>query len=111
MTVQGKMLPQTKQNRQFSITGNKRRQHDRQLAVALVFNSTRSHDAGNAAAGADKHWDKRFTGKPELTENAIHNKRNPRHITAVFQEGQEQEQQHYLWYKTEYGANTANNTI
>ena len=73
--------------------------HDGHTAVAFVFNGTRSHNAGNTAAGADEHRDKGFTRKSEFAEYTVKHEGYTRHITASLQESKEQEQYKHLGNK------------
>ena len=62
--------------------------HDRHTAVTFIFNGTRSHDAGDAAAGADKHRDEGLAGQAELAEDTVQNEGDTGHVAARFEEGQ-----------------------
>ena len=44
-------------DRELGSAGNKGRGHDGHTAVTFIFNGTRRHDSGHAAAGADEHGD------------------------------------------------------
>ena len=59
--------------RYLSAAGDECCCHYGHTAVALIFNGTRSHDSGNAAAGADKHRDEGFAGETELAEYTVKN--------------------------------------
>ena len=98
-------------DRQLCAAGNKGGGHNRHAAVALVFNGTGGHNAGNAAAGADQHRDKGFAGKAEFAENPVHDKGDTRHIAAGFQKRQEDKQHQHLRNKSKHGADAADNTV
>ena len=75
------------------------RRHDRHAAVLFIFDGTRRHDARHAAARGDQHRDEALAGESETTENTVHDKRDARHVAAVLQDGQEEEQdKHCLLY-------------
>lgn len=90
---------------------DKGRRHDRHFAVSVIFNRPGSHNSRHPASCADQHRDKRFAGQTELTENAVHNKGNPRHITAAFQKCEKQKQYQHLRHKAQHSAYSRNNSI
>ena len=75
--------------RNFRAARDKGGGHNGHLAVAVIFNGTRSHDTRNAASRTDKHRDKGLTGKTEFTEDTVKDERDTRHITACFKECKE----------------------
>ena len=87
------------------------RRHDRHLAVAIIFNCTRCHDARNAAACRYEDRYKTLAGQAELAENSVHDKCNTRHVTDILNDGQKQEQNKHLRNKSENGSHTADNTV
>ena len=66
---------------------------------------------GDTATGADQHGDKGLTGQTELPEDTVQYESDTAHITAAFQDRQQEEQHQHLRYKAQHGANTGNNTV
>ena len=85
--------------------------HDRHTAVTLVFNGTGSHDAGDAAAGADEHRDEGLAGQAELAEDTVQNEGDTGHVAAGLQERQQQEQHEHLRHEAENRADTGDDTV
>ena len=88
------------------------------VVVMMVIRRSRSclngpggHNAGDAAAGADQHGDKGLAGQAEAAENPVHDERNARHIAAVLQNGQEEEQDKHLRHKAEHSADAADDAV
>ena len=98
-------------NRQLSTTGNKSCSHDSQTAVGFVFNSTGSHNTRYAATCGNQQRNEALAAHPELTEETIHNEGYTRHITAVLQKAQQQENNRHLRSKANRCANAADNTV
>ena len=76
-----------------------------------IFDRTRSHDAGHAAAGADQDRDEALAAQAELTEHAVEHEGDTRHIAAGLQERQQQEQHQHLRHKAENRADARHDTI
>ena len=98
-------------DRKFRTAWNEGRCHDRHTAVTLVFNRTACHDTRNTASGTDHHRDEGFAGETELTEDTVHDECDTRHVSAAFQEGQEEEQNEHLRNKSDDRADTGNDTV
>ncbi|MPN00077.1 hypothetical protein SDC9_147271 [bioreactor metagenome] len=98
-------------NRHLRATGDKRRRHDGHAAVALVFYRPACHNARHAAPAADQHRDKRFPGKAHLAEDAIHDKRDTRHIANILQQRKQEEEHQHLRHKADHRADAANNAV
>ena len=79
-------------DRQLGRARHKRCQHDGHAAVALTRQRARRHDGGHRVAEADEHRDKGTAGQTDFAQQLVHDKRDTRHITAVFQNGEEEEQ-------------------
>ena len=97
--------------RYLCTAGDKCRGHYGHTAVAFVFDGTRCHDTRDTAARADKHRDEGFTGKTELAEDTVEHERDTRHVTAGFQECEEDEQNEHLRDKPEHRADTGDDTV
>ena len=91
--------------------GDKGGGHNGHPAVTLVFNGTGRHDAGNAAAGADQHGDKGLTGQAEFPEDTVENECDTSHVTAGFQDGQQQEQHQHLRHEAQNRADTGHDAV
>ena len=65
------------------------------------------HDAGHAAARADQHRDEALAGEAEAAEDAVHDERDARHIAAILQDAQQQEQHEHLRHEAEHRADAA----
>ena len=99
-------------NGSFATTWDKGCCHaDRHTTVSFIFNRTGSHDTRNATAGADQHWDKGLTGKTKFTEHSVHDEGNSCHVSASFQECQEDEQDQDLRNESENRTKTCYDTI
>ncbi len=97
--------------RNLRAAGDKGRGHDRHAPIAFIFNGTRCHDAGHAAACTDQHGDEGLARKTELAEDAVQHESNTCHITAGFQERQKQEEHQHLGNKSQHRADTGHNTV
>ena len=98
-------------NRQLSTTGDKGCSHDSQTAVGFIFNSTGSHNTRYAAACGNQQRNEALAAHTELTEETVHNEGYTRHITAVLQKAQQQEDNSHLRSKANRCANAADNTV
>ena len=98
-------------NRKLRTAGNKGCGHNRHLSVPVAFNGTGSHDSGHAAAASNQHGDKGFPGKPELSENSVHDKGNSCHIPAPFQKGKKKEKHQHLGHKAQHRSHACHNTV
>lgn len=99
-------------NRELGAAEDKGRGHDGHPAVTVIFNGPARHDARNRTARPDKHRDKGFSGKPEFSEQSVHDERDTGHVAAGFQERQEEEEQDdHLGDKSENRADTGDNPI
>ena len=97
--------------RLFSTTGNECCCHNSHTAVTLILDCTGRHDAGNTAACADKHWDKRLTRKTELTEDTVEYECDTSHITAAFEESKKNEEYKHLRNKAKNRTYTGYDTF
>ena len=95
----------------LALHGNKGGSHNGHAAVAFLFNGTRCHNARNAAARADQHRDERLAGQAELAEDTVHDERDARHVAAVLQDGQEDEQHENLRHEAQNRADTGDDAV
>ena len=98
-------------DRHLGAARDERGGHDGHLAVAVVFNRTGRHDARNAAAGGDQHRDKGLTGQAELAEDTVHDERDARHVTDVFEDCQHEEQNQHLRNEAKHRADAADDAL
>ena len=98
-------------NRHLRAAGDEGRGHDRHAAVTLLLDGAGGHDAGHAAARADQHRDEALAGEAEAAEDAIHDERDARHIAAILQNAQQQEQHEHLRHEAEHRADAADDTV
>ena len=91
--------------------GNKCRCHNGHLAVAVILNSPGCHNSGNAASRTNEHGDKGFAGEAEFAEDTVHDKSNAGHISAAFQESQENKQYQHLGNESQNRAHAGNDTV
>ncbi len=91
--------------------GDEGRRHDGHAAVALVLDRPGSHDARDAAAGADHHRDEGLAGEAEPSEDTVHDERDTRHVAAALKECQEEEQDEHLGNEAQDRADTADDTV
>ena len=98
-------------DRHLCAAGNERGGHDGHLAVAVVFNRAGRHDARNAAAGGDQHRDEGFAGQAQLAENTVHDERDARHVTDVFEDCQHEKQYQHLRNEAKHRADAADDAV
>lgn len=95
----------------FRAAGYEGGEHERHAAVLFVFNRPGCHKRRHAAAGADQEREERFAGKAESAEYPVHDKGDPRHISRILQNGQEEKQDQHLRHKTEHRAHAADDAV
>ena len=98
-------------DRQLSAARYEAGGHDGHAAVALLLNGTGSHDSRYAAAGADQHRDEGLARKTELAEDTVHDECNTRHVAAVLEDREEEEQDEHLRNEAQHRADTGNDTV
>ena len=82
-------------DRQLCRAAHKRREQDGHFTVAFGGEGPACHNTGNRAAKTDEHGNDASSWQTDLSEQFIHNKGNPRHVAAVFQQWQEEKQRDY----------------
>ena len=92
-------------------TRNKGSGHNGHTTVTFIFNRSGSHNTRDTTTSTNQNRDKGLTRQTELPEDTIHNECNTSHITASFQDCQQDEQYQHLRNETQYCTNTGNNTI
>ncbi len=98
-------------NRHLCTAGDKGGGHDGHFPVAVLLDRARRHDARHAAARADQHRDERFTREAEPAEDSVHDKCDTRHIAAVLQCAEHQEQDQHLRDESQHRTNSADDPI
>ena len=98
-------------NRKFGAARDKGGGHNGHFAVAVVFDRTGGHNARNAAAGADENRNKAIARKAKLAKNPIHHKGDSGHISAIFQQGQQEEQNNNLGKESNYRPHAADDAF
>ena len=91
--------------------GNEAGGHDRHTAVTLVLDGTGSHNTGNAAAGTNQNGDEALAGQAELAEDTVHDESNTGHVTNVFQDGKQEEQNQHLGNEAQNRADTGDDAV
>ena len=79
---------------EFCGAGHEGREQNRHAPVALAGQRARGHDRRHRAAKADQHRHERPAGEPDLAQQLVHHERDARHVPAVLQDGEEEEQRH-----------------
>ena len=95
----------------FCAARHERSEHNSHLAVTVAGKGSGCHDGRNAASKTDQHWDKGTSRQTNFSQQLIHNKRNTRHVSAVFQKRKEEEQQNNDWKEGKNTSNTGADTI
>ena len=98
-------------DRHLRAAGDEGRGHNRHAAVTFLLDGAGGHDAGHAAARADQHRDEALAGEAEAAEDAIHDERDARHIAAILQNAQQQEQHEHLRHEAEHRADAADDAV
>ena len=98
-------------NRKLGTTWDKCRCHNCQTTVIICLDRFGSHDSRDSTAGGDKKRDKALSGKSKMTEYTVHDECNTNHITAVFKDGKEQEQNRHLRNKSKHCPKTTDDTV
>ena len=78
----------------LALQRHKRREQYRHLPVTVGRQRARGHDGGHGAAEADQHRHDAAARQADLAQQLVHHKGHARHIAAVLQHGQEEEQHH-----------------
>ena len=98
-------------NGKFCRTTHKRCQQNGHLSVPLGRKSPAGHNARYSTSESNEHGNNTSAGKPQLTQQFIHNKGHPCHITAVLQNRQKEKQGHNNRQEAEHTAHTVENTV
>ena len=97
--------------RHLRAAGNEGRGHDGHTAVALVFDGTRRHNPGDAAARADQHRDKGFARETEAPEDPVEHEGDTRHIAARLKDREKQEENEHLRDEAEHRADARDDPV
>ena len=100
-----------RKNRQFCATTEKRNNPDCRDAFLFVGKRTGVDERGNGAPESHNHRHERPARKTESSENSVKDERYARHISAVFQNREEQEQQKNLRQEAEHREQAAEDTV
>ena len=68
------------------------REHNGEAAVALGVHAAGAHHGGHGAAKAHHHGNEAAAVQAQLAQRTVHQEGGARHVTAVLQDGQQQEQ-------------------
>ena len=98
-------------NRNLRAAAHKRRQHDGKATVALALHAARAHHGGHRAAKAHHHRNEAAAVQPQLSHRLIHQKRGARHVAAVLQNGQKQEQNHDRGQEAQHRAHARQHAV
>ena len=79
-------------DRQFRRAAHERRQHDGHLAVTLRRHGPGRHNARHRAAESDQQRHDGTAGKADFAQRFIHDEGDARHVSRIFQQGQEEKQ-------------------
>ena len=63
------------------------------------------------AAGANQHGDEALAGQTELAEDTVHDESNTGHVTNVFQDGKQEEQNQHLGNEAQNRADTGDDAV
>ena len=97
--------------RYFCRTAHIRGQHYRHLAVAVGRDCAGRHYRRDGASEADKHGNEAAPGETDFSQRSVHNKGDSRHISRIFENGQEEEQCHYYRQERENAANAREDSV
>ena len=90
---------------------HQRRDQDGGKAGAPVFNGSGGHNARNGAGKAGQQGYEGRARKPHAGEQPIHQQCSPRHVAAVFEQGDKKEQDGDLRQEDEHAANAGDEAI
>ena len=82
-----------------------------QSAVPLVLNLLCRHYRRYIAAEADEHRNERTAVQADKVHYLVHEKGGPGHISGVFQQGQEEEENHYVRKECQHGADSLDYSV
>ena len=79
--------------------------------VVAVLDGARGHDGGHVAAKAHHQRDERFAVEPHLVHEAVHDEGGPGHISRIFHETDEEEENEDVGQKDNHSAHTADDAV
>ena len=97
--------------RQFGGTAHKRRKHYGHPAIPRRGKRPGGHDPGHCASEAYEHRDYTSSRETYLSEQFIHDKGDPGHISAVLKKRQKEEQRDYYWNKAQHASNAVEDSV
>ena len=80
-------------------------------AVAPAFEGAGRHDGGHRAAEAQEHGDERLAREAQFAHDALHDVGNARHVAAVFEEGEREEEDEDVGQECEDGPDAADDAV
>ena len=98
-------------NRYLCRAANKRNEHNRHLPISFRRQRTACHNRRDTAAETNQHWYKAPAGKPDFTEQLVHDKCHPRHITRILQNRKKEKQYYNNRQKTEHASHSCKHTV
>ena len=98
-------------HRKLCAAGDKGGNHNGDFPVFFALNGTAAHNSRDAAAGGYQKRNKGLSGQAKTPKNPVHDKRNSRHISAVLQQRQKQEQNHKLRHKADDRSHAADEAV
>ena len=98
-------------NGNFRRTAHERCQQDGHASVPFRRQGSCCHNCRNSTAETDQQRYDTSAGQTDLSQQFVHHESNTRHITCIFQNRQEEEQNHDDRQETEYTAHTSKHTI
>ena len=98
-------------DRQLGRAAHERREHDRHLAVVLGWERTGRHDSRHGAAKTDEHGHKAAARQAKATQHLIHDKGHARHVSGVFQNGEEQKEHDDNRQEGQHAAHTRKHAV
>ena len=110
-TVGQERADQQHVDRQPGRAAHQRGHQDRRQPVAAVFDDARGHDAGHRAGHRGQQRNERFAAQPAARHQLVHQERRPGHVAAVFQHGDEGEQDHDLRQEHQHAADAFDDAV
>ena len=98
-------------DRKFCWTTHKRSQHNRHFTITLWRKCPARHNSRYCTSKSDQHRYNTSSGKTNLSQKFIHNKRNPCHISTVLQHRKEKEQCNNDRQETQHASNPLKDSI
>ena len=98
-------------NRNFGAAGHKGRQHGGRSSFPFIPDRTACHNSRDPASCCNDKRNDGFSGKADSFENRVHYNADTSHITAVFQQSNQEVHYHYQRQEAYYRAYAAYNAV